>query len=172
MILILETRQISVNGTLIWYYCVCKREVWLLAHGIEADQDHELLEIGRIVSESTYKRDKKEVEVGNIKADLIRKEEGQIVVGEVKKSSKYKKAATMQLLHYLNVLRHRGIDAKGRLFFPEERKTVDVKLDEESIKKLENMEIEIIKIIYQEYPPKAVKKKFCSTCAYSEFCFA
>ncbi len=164
--------EINVTGTLIWYYCVCKREVWLLSHGIEADQDHEFLELGRIISESTYKRDKKEIEVGNIKADLIRKEDGQIIVGEVKKSSKYKEAATMQLLHYLNILRQRGIDAKGRLFFPEERKTVDVELNDESIKRLENIEAEILKIVYQEHPPKAVKKTFCSTCAYSEFCFA
>ncbi len=164
--------EISVTGTLIWYYCVCKREVWLLSHGIEADQEHELLELGRIISESTYKRDKKEIEVGNIKADLIRKEDGQIIVGEVKKSSKYKEAATMQLLHYLNILGQRGIDAKGRLFFPEERKTIDVELNDESIKRLENIEVEILKIVYQEHPPKAVKKTFCSTCAYSEFCFA
>jgi CRISPR-associated exonuclease Cas4 len=168
----MSTNEINVTGTLIWYFCVCKREVWLLSHGIEADQEHEFLELGRIISESTYKRDKKEIEVGNIKADLIRKEEGQIIVGEVKKSSKYKEAATMQLLYYLNTLRQRGIDAKGRLFFPEERKTVDVELTDKSIKKLENMEVEILKISYQEHPPKAVKKTFCSTCAYSEFCFA
>lgn len=168
----ISTSEINITGTLIWYYCVCKREVWLISHGIEADQEHEFLELGRIISENTYKRDKKEIEVGNIKADLIRKEDGQIIVGEVKKSSKYKEAATMQLLHYLNTLRQRGIKAKGRLFFPEERKTVDVILNDEFIKKLESMEIEILKIIYQEYPPKAEKKSLCSTCAYSEFCFA
>ncbi len=166
------TKDVSVNGTLVWYYCICKREVWLLAHGIEADQDNEFLEIGRIIDENTYKRDKKEIEVGNIKADLIRKEGEQLVVGEVKKSSKYKEAATMQLLHYLNTLRQRGIDAKGRLFFPEERKTVDVILDDDAIQKLEKMEIEILKIIYENKPPKAVKKRFCGKCAYSEFCFA
>jgi len=168
----ISINEISVTGTLIWYYCVCKREVWLLSHGIEADQEHELLELGRIISESSYKRDKKEIEVDHVKADLIRKEEGQIIIGEVKKSSKYKEAATMQLLHYLNTLKQRGIEAKGRLFFPEERKTIDVELNDKSRKKLEDMEIEILKIIYQEHPPKAVKKGFCNTCAYLEFCFA
>ena len=73
-----------MTGTLIWYYCVCKREVWLLAHGIEADQEHELIELGRIISESSYKRDKKEIEVDNVKADLMRKVDGQIIIGEVK----------------------------------------------------------------------------------------
>lgn len=164
--------EISVTGTLIWYYCVCKREVWLISHGIEADQEHELLELGRIISESTYRRDKKEIEVDHVKADLMRKVDDQIIVGEVKKSSKYKEAATMQLLYYLKTLRQRGIEAKGKLFFPEERKTIDVELNDESIKKLEKIEAEILNIIYKEQPPKAEKNRFCSTCAYSEFCFA
>lgn len=169
---LISRSEVRVTGTLIWYYCVCKREVWLLAHSIEADQEHELLEIGRIISESSYKRDKKEIKIGNLKADLMRNADGQIIIGEVKKSSKFEEAATMQLLYYLNVLRDMGIDAKGKLLFPEERKTVDVELNDESIKKLENMETEILKIIYREQPPKAEKKRFCSTCAYSEFCFA
>ena len=77
----------------------------------------------------------------------------------------------MQLLHYLNTLRQRGIDAKGRLFFRKKEKTVDVILDDDAIQKLEKMEIEILKIIYENKPPKAVKKRFCGKCAYSEFCF-
>lgn len=170
--IIISSAEISVTGTLIWYYCVCKREVWLLAHGIEADQEHELLELGRVISESSYKRDKKEIEIGNIKADLIRKADGQIIVGEVKKSSKFKEAATMQLLYYLNILRRMGIAAKGILLFPEERKTIDVELNDESIKKLEKIESEIFKIIYREQPPKAEKNRYCSSCAYSEFCFS
>lgn len=172
MIIISSKGEINVTGTLIWYYCVCKREVWLLAHGIEADQEHELLELGRIISESSYKRDKKEINIGNIKADIIRNEGGQMIVGEVKKSSKFEEAATMQLLYYLNILRQMGIDAKGKLLFPEERKTVDVELDDVAIMKLQKIEAEIVKIIYREQPPKAEKNRFCSTCAYSEFCFA
>lgn len=170
--IVISRNEISVTGTLIWYYCVCKREVWLLAHGLEADQEHELLELGRIISESSYKRDKKEIEIGNIKADLIRKADGQIIVGEVKKSSKFKEAATMQLLHYLNILKQRGIDARGKLFFPEEKKTIDVELNDEFIKRLEKIEAEILNIIYKKQPPQAEKNRFCNTCAYSEFCFA
>ena len=101
----MKTSGINISGTLIWYYYICKREVWLLAHGIEADQDHELLEMGRIISENTYRRDKKEINIGNIKVDLIRREHGQLIVGEVKKSSRYEKAATMQLLFYLKTLK-------------------------------------------------------------------
>ncbi|HIP42776.1 MAG TPA: Dna2/Cas4 domain-containing protein, partial [Aquifex aeolicus] len=26
--------ELSVNGTLVWYYHICKREVWLIGHGI------------------------------------------------------------------------------------------------------------------------------------------
>lgn len=168
----MKTSGINISGTLIWYYYICKREVWLLAHGIEADQDHELLEMGRIISENTYRRDKKEINIGNIKVDLIRREHGQLIVGEVKKSSRYEKAATMQLLFYLKTLKKNNIDAKGRLFFPDERKTTDIILDDSAIGELDKAEDEILKIVYQDKPPKAIKKKFCKKCAYSDFCFA
>lgn len=49
----------DVNGTHIWYYFICKREVWLIAHQIAADQEDDNLEIGRFISETSYQRQKK-----------------------------------------------------------------------------------------------------------------
>lgn len=112
----------DVNGTHIWYYFICKREVWLIAHQIAADQEDDNLEIGRFISETSYQRQKKELLIGNIKVDRIRREGDTLVVGEVKKSSTYEKSAYYQLLYYLDTLRKMGMRQKGSFYSQKKRK--------------------------------------------------
>ena len=97
----MENNEIRVTGTLMWYYYICHRQVWLMARQIVPEKDHTNLELGRFLQETAYARDKKEVTVGHLKFDLISKRDGQLIVGEVKKSSRYQKSATMQLALYL-----------------------------------------------------------------------
>jgi len=118
----------KVTGTLIWYYYICPREVWLMAHELSSNQEDPFLEIGRLIQEDTYRREKKEITVGNMKIDLIKRKNDEIVVGEVKKSSRFEKSATMQLAFYLYNLKKRGVDAKGELLIPKERKRIPVEL--------------------------------------------
>ncbi|NSL53035.1 CRISPR-associated protein Cas4 [Calidifontibacillus erzurumensis] len=161
-----------VTGTHIWYYFICKREVWLIIHNIAADQEDENLEIGRFLSENTYKRNKKETLIGNIVVDRIRREGEQIVIGEVKKSSKYKTSAKYQLLYYLDKLREMGINAKGELLFPTEKKKELIEWTEEESIKLSKVIEDIRKIARLPKPPKPEKISFCRNCAYREFCWA
>lgn len=162
----------EVNGTLVWYYNVCKREVWLMSRNITPDQNDENIDYGRFLHEQTYTRSKKEIAFGNVKFDLLFKSEGELVIGETKKSSAYQEASKWQLLFYLRVLRQAGIAARGQLLYPEERKRVDVVLNEESEKRLEEMIREIESIIEEEWPPKVKKCRFCEKCGYSEYCYA
>lgn len=162
----------SVTGTLIWYYYICKREVWLMAHQLLPDQDDEKLAIGRIIGENSYPRDKKEIDLGNAKVDLIRTENGELVVGEVKKSSRYVESASKQLLFYLLQLKEMGIKARGELLFPEERDKMEIILNEAAEKEIREAMEEIVKIVSSQRPPEATKNKFCRNCAYSEFCWA
>lgn len=106
------------------------------------------------ITEETYKRDKKEILFGNIKIDLIRKESGNMVVAETKKSPKGVNAARMQLLFYFYKLKELGVDARGELLIPKERKKIDVELDkaaEETYKKekkeviFESNKIDVVK---------------------------
>ena len=92
-----------------------------MSRQLTADQDDSNLEIGRYIQETSYSRAKKEVHLGHAKIDLIRRKDGDLVVGEVKKSSRYKESSRMQLAFYLRELKQRGIIAKGELHFPEER---------------------------------------------------
>ncbi|WP_243292089.1 CRISPR-associated protein Cas4 [Bacillus sp. FJAT-47783] len=164
--------EMPITGTHIWYYFVCKREVWLLIHQIAADQDHEDLDYGRFISEQRYRRDKKEISIGNIVVDRLRTENGQLIVGEVKKSSKFKKSAKMQLLYYLDNLRKMGIEAKGELLFPEERKKEVVEWSVEGIEELKKAMEDIRKIARLPVPPNPEKIPFCRKCAYKEYCWA
>jgi len=162
----------QVTGTHIWYYYICKREVWLMIHQIEANQDDENMLIGKLIGEHSYKREKKEVDLGNAKLDIIRTEDGQVVVGEVKKSSRFIESASKQLLFYLLQLKEMGIEAWGELMIPEEKKKIDVILDEKSTAEIMDAIEEITKIAESELPPEPVKIKYCRKCAYSEFCWA
>ena len=88
----------AVTGTLVRvYYCVCPRQAWLMARHLVPDEDDTNIEIGRFIHETAYQREK-EIDLGNAKIDLFKMENGELVVGEVKKLPPYKKrtnAATL-----------------------------------------------------------------------------
>lgn len=164
----------EVNGTLIWYYYICPREVWLMARQMTPDEDDPNIEIGRFIHENRYRsgRDKKEIEVGNSKIDLVKRENGTLIVSEVKKSSRYLESSRMQLLYYLKQLRLRGMEAQGELLFPEERKKVDVTLTEDSMKTLAQAESAILDLANRPTPPPPKKIAYCRNCGYREYCWS
>lgn len=160
----------NVNGTLIWYYYICKREVWLIGHSIDADQENNFIVLGRHLHEIFYKMEKKELLIDNvIKIDVLSTKK---VIGEVKKSSKYLESAKMQLAFYLYYLKQKGISMEGELLIPEERKREKVVLTKELEKELEIAIDEIQKIIKMEKPPKPQKIPYCKNCAYKEMCWS
>lgn len=164
--------EIRITGNIIQYFYICKRKIWLASRQISGDQDNPHLEMGRFVSESTYKRNKKEIRLENIVIDLTKLDDRNVVLGEVKKSSKTPEAANMQLCFYLYTLREYGIEAEGELLFPKERKKEKVVLDEETTKELENAMEDIKEIAAQDVPPPAEKIRYCTGCAYREFCWS
>lgn len=159
-----------LTGNLINAYFICKRKVWLYAHEINPVQESSYLELGKIIAEESYERMKKEVVVGNMKFDIIKKDNGNIVVGEVKKSSAGKKSAKMQLAFYLSRLKEMGIEAKGELLIPKEKRKIDVELNPDVEKELQHATAEIKDIISLETSPEPEKNKFCTKCDYRDFC--
>ncbi|AUI36570.1 CRISPR-associated protein Cas4 [Geobacillus sp. FSL K6-0789] len=164
--------EMPVTGTDIWYYYICPREVWLMKHQIAPDQEDEALELGRFLSETYYQRDKKELSIGHIVIDRIRQEEGELIIGEVKKSSSYSQSARMQLLYYLDTLKRAGIEAKGELLFPKERKKERIEWTEKARSELERAVADIRRIARMPVPPPPKKISFCGKCAYREYCWA
>ncbi|SHD77699.1 CRISPR-associated protein Cas4 [[Clostridium] ultunense Esp] len=163
---------LRVGGTLIWYYYICKREVWLMAHNIVSDQDDPNIDIGRFMHENSYKRKKKEISIGGIKVDVLDKKDGYLMIGEIKKSSKFIESSKMQLAYYLLELKRNGLEGRGVLMFPQERKRETIELTDELIEELEGAEKDIMEICNRPYPPKPNKINMCKNCAYAEFCWS
>lgn len=165
--------EFNLTGTLIWYYFCCPREVWLMVHQINPDEDDANMDLGRFIHESTYDRDKqKEISIGHIKLDIVRQNKDGLVIGEVKKSSKYLRSARMQLAFYLRELKGRGIEAKGELLFPKEKRKEEVELTLELERELDVAGMAIENIARQDTPPLLQKISLCKNCAYKEFCWA
>ena len=159
-----------ITGTLIWYYFVCKREVWLMARELNPREDYDRMELGRLLHEESYKRNDKEIIIGDVRLDLIREEHGKVLVGEVKKSSHFTLPAIMQVCFYLRQLKERGVDAEGQLLFPKERKKLLVELSPENERQLDEAISNIRLLMALPAPPPYVRGKFCAHCAYLEFC--
>jgi len=143
-----------------------------MSRNLNPDQQNPFIEIGRLISEESYKRERKEIRLENIVIDILRKEGEEIVIGEVKKSSKFEKSARMQLAYYLWKLKELGIEAKGELLFPKEKKRISVTLTKEMETELENAKREIKSIVQMGTPPPPERTRFCSKCGYREFCWA
>ncbi|MGH3087123.1 MAG: CRISPR-associated protein Cas4 [Rubrobacteraceae bacterium] len=162
----------TVTGTLVWYFSICPREAWLMAHQVEPEREFDLLAEGRLNQEAHYERSAKELSLPGMKLDRVRREGGKLVVSEVKKSSKFLPSARMQLGYYLWRLKREGLEASGELLVPEERFREVVELTEEMGREVEEMVARIEALISAPSPPPAKKIPFCKRCAYAEFCWS
>jgi CRISPR-associated exonuclease Cas4 len=162
----------EITGTYLWYYNICKREVWLISRGIVPDQHDENIDLGRFIHENYYKRNSKEIRFGNVVFDVIYEAKDELVIGETKKSSKFIDASKWQLAYYLSILEQANVKAKGILLYPEERKREEIELTQQVRIKLDSMIKDIEKILKQDKPPKVKKNRYCSNCGYKEYCFS
>ena len=63
--------SIKFTGSQINYYFICKRKLWLFSHNIELEPESDLVKLGKLLHENSYKRKLKEVQVDRIKIDFI-----------------------------------------------------------------------------------------------------
>jgi len=159
-------------GNLVNAYYICKRKFWLYARQFNPDPETDLLLLGKIISEESYQREKKEILFEGVKIDLVKKEDQELIICEVKKSSKGLKAAMMQLAYYFKKLREKGIYPKGEILIPKEKRRIPFELTEEIEKELENGLFEMKSIMLDDNPPAVYKTSFCKNCGFFEFCFS
>ena len=55
----------EITGMMIYYYFVCKRKLWYFINQINMEQNSELVAIGKVVDETTYKKEKKSILIDN-----------------------------------------------------------------------------------------------------------
>jgi len=163
----------KLTGTLLWYWTICKREAWLMAHELGPDEDNPYLELGRFLGQKAYPRARRrELALPGMKLDLLETEKGgEVIVAEIKKSSRFLEAAQLQLLFYLQRLEEEGVAARGELRIPREKKRIPVEFNEAGRQRLQHAIAELQALIEQPLPPPAVRIPFCRHCAYRDFCW-
>jgi len=161
-----------LTGTQINYYLICPTKLWLFTHRITMEDESEEVQIGKYIHETSYAREKKNVIIDDkIALDIVRQGD-KLVICEVKKSMKLDKAHLYQLYYYLYYLHKiKGIEeVEGLLLYPEQRKREEIELTEAKTHELEKMLSEINRIIKSPQMPKPMRKPYCRSCAYFEFC--
>ncbi|MGB9682795.1 MAG: Dna2/Cas4 domain-containing protein, partial [bacterium] len=63
---------VQITGTIIQSYSICLRQTWLMSRQIIPDQDHPFIEIGRLIDNESYDRDRKKIELEDMVIDLIK----------------------------------------------------------------------------------------------------
>ncbi len=163
---------ITITGSQIQAYLVCPRQLWLLSHQITGNQYNEFLAIGRLYSQETFKREKKELVIDGNKLDIVRGIDGTLTIIEVKKSSKMIRAAKMQLLHYLFVVSKKGHKVTGEIRIPKEKKVIPVTFGKKEQEEIKALHEQIYMLTEQEFPPLPQRISACRKCSYSEFCWS
>lgn len=110
-----------ITGVMVYYYFVCRRKLWYFCHDINMENENENVMIGRILDETSYKRDDKHVNIDNvINIDFIREHKE---IHEIKKSKAIEEAGIWQTKYYLYYLKQRGVtQLKAKIDYPLLRK--------------------------------------------------
>jgi CRISPR-associated exonuclease Cas4 len=169
-------RPMSANplftGTQVNYSLVCPRKLWLFSKDLDMEHTSEYVELGRLIHESSFQRQEKEILIDRIKIDFSAH---QGVIHEIKKSDAVEEAHVFQVLYYLYYLKHaKGLThITGKIHYPKLRQTLDVELTPEREADLEKILEQIEEILAREQPPPRLEKiSFCRKCSYYELCYS
>jgi CRISPR-associated exonuclease Cas4 len=171
-----------INATLINYFHLCHRKVWLHAHVIRMEHTSDIVSEGKLIGEESYPQraeKNQEVELSatfegielSAKIDFFDAKLG--VVHETKKSAARELAHIAQVQFYLYLLRKNDIVANyGIIEYPKLRVTERVELNEDDVRELELKIKRTDDIIHQEFCPPALPKSKCDKCSYFDFCWS
>lgn len=160
----------KITGVMVYYNFVCTRKLWYFSNDLNMEFNSELVGIGKLIDETSYSREKKNILIDEvINVDFLKDWK---VIHEVKKSKKMDEAAKWQLKYYIWILRTKGVEIeKGVLDYPLLRKREDVFLDKDEEEELLVVLDEIQNLIDMKVPPLVNKKNICKKCAYYELCY-
>ena len=179
-----------LTATLFNYHLICSRKSWLHHHGIRMEQESEAVALGKLLDESSYGRDKKQITVeaetpqgvplvGMIDRANLR--DG--VLHETKKGRACEEAHVWQVRFYLWLLTLNGVRRvdgnrntdrpfTGQIDYPALRRTETVTLTNEHEQQLAQWTTELQQVLLQPTPPPRIsQRKFCRKCAFEELCY-
>ncbi|ABR48353.1 CRISPR-associated protein Cas4 [Alkaliphilus metalliredigens QYMF] len=160
----------KITGVMVYYYFVCQRKLWFFSRHYTMEDNSELVSMGKLIDETSYKREKKNILIDEeINIDFLKDWK---VIHEVKKSRKVNEASKWQLKYYIWLLRNKGVEIeKGVLDYPLLRKREDVFVSEKDGKDLNEILDKIDEIRSLKIPPVISTKGICKKCAYYELCY-
>lgn len=160
----------NVTGIMIYYYFICQRRLWYFANQINMEQNSELVEIGKIIDETTYTKEKKQILIDNtINIDFVK---NGAVLHEVKKTKSIEEAGIWQVKYYIYYLENKGVqNIKAKIDFPLLRETKEIILEDEDKKILDKVTKNIQEIIRMDKPPQIINSKICNKCSYYDLCY-
>lgn len=141
----------EITGMMVYYYFVCKKKLWYFANQIQMEQNSELVEIGKIIDETSYKNQEKHILIDNtINIDFIK---NNVILNEVKKTKSIEEASIWQVKYYMYYLEQKGVEnIKAKIDFPLIKETKDVLLNYEDRQALQNIITNIREIINSKKP--------------------
>ena len=160
----------NITGLMVYYYFICERKLWYFINEINMEQNNELVSIGKILDETTYTREKKNIMIDNtINIDFIK---NAAILHEVKKTKAIEEAGIWQVKYYMYYLEKRGIqNIKAKIDFPLLRESKEIKLEQSDREILDNVIKNIEEIAKKEIPPKVIDSKKKKKCAYYDLCY-
>ncbi len=162
--------EMYIRGVQVNYYFICKTKLWLFSHNLNMENESDLVKLGKLLHLDVFEREQKEIQLGSIAIDVIRRG-NTLEIREVKKSDKFEKAHIYQTLYYLYYLKKLGISAKAVLSYPKAKKNIKLELNDEIESEIDEI-LKDIEKIRRENMPKPEYKSQCKRCAYFEFCFS
>jgi CRISPR-associated exonuclease Cas4 len=163
-----------ITATLVNYYLLCKRKMWLHAHNIRMEHTSDTVYEGKLIHQTVYPQRAeryREIEIDGCKIDFYDAKDK--VVHEIKKSDKAEDAHVAQVKYYLYVLERNGISGvKGILEYPKLRKRDHIQLTEQDRQEIETWIANIEQILNQDTCPPLLNKPICKSCSYYDFCYS
>jgi CRISPR-associated exonuclease Cas4 len=164
----IPSKELMYTGTQVNYYFICKRKLWLFSHNFEMERSSDLVDLGKLLHETSYPRKAKEIQLGPIKIDFLARGPK---VHDIKRSKRMERAHVNQMLYYLYYLKRAGVKAKGVIDYPSLRRKLPVELTSEGERSIETTLANIRRILSMSKPPDAEKKSYCKRCSYYELCW-
>ena len=162
--------RMNVTGIMIYYYFICHRRLWYFANQINMEQNSELVQIGKIIDENTYSKEKKQILIDNtINIDFIK---NGAVLHEVKKTKSIEDAGIWQIKYYMYYLENKGVkNIQAKIDFPLLRESKEIILEDEDRKILDNVVKNIQEKTEMDKPPKTINSRICKKCSYYDLCY-
>ena len=160
----------QITGIMIYYYFVCKRKLWYFINQINMEQNSQLVAMGKILDETSYKNEKKSILIDNtINIDFIK---NKAKLHEVKKTKSIEEAGIWQIKYYMYYLEEKGVkNITAQVDYPLLKRKEQVFLDKEDREKLKKIIHEIERMYEKDNIPKKIDSKICKKCAYYDLCY-